>query len=293
MGLLLADPAASFAYVPYRTADHTKAFYWPTTCVPITAYADNFHEIPYDQTMGAIRTAARTWSHASLSCTYLNLEILTGSGAPPAVADDARNILVFRTDRWCKWSDPPEQCSYDPSALAITSVFAKGDGHIIDADIEVNAAMADISWMNADVMRVAGKHDLQNALTHEMGHFIGLDHTCYTPGADKERQLDNLGNPAPDCDTAPPGVQATTMFNKTTAGETSKRMLSDDDKKAVCETYPLALDPQICALNLPDDSLGCATRPDGSDRPGLPATLALLLAAVLAAGRRRPRPGGD
>jgi hypothetical protein len=288
LGLVLAAPAAAFAFVPYRTADNAHAFYWPTTCVGLTAYADNFQEVPYDQTMNAIRAAARTWSHASLSCTYLNLEILVGSGVAPHAANDARNILVFRTDRWCKWNDPPEQCTYDPSALAITSVFAKGDGHIIDADIEVNASMGDIEWMNADVMRVPGKHDLQNALTHEMGHFIGLDHTCYKPGANKARPLDNLGNMVPDCDSAPPEVQMTTMFDETTAGETSKRMLAMDDQNGVCDTYPPALDPMVCNVNLPDDTFGCATRPGRAQTGELGATLIFLITAVIA-GRLRAR----
>ncbi|HXI56020.1 MAG TPA: hypothetical protein VNO55_08170 [Polyangia bacterium] len=286
LALLLADAAAAQAYVPYRTADKSHAFFWPTTCVPITAYAENFQELPYNETMNAIRAAARTWSHAALSCTYLDLEILTGTGVPPNAANDARNILVFRTDRWCKWSDPPEDCSYDPSALAITSVFAKGDGHIIDADIEVNASMGNILWMNADVSRVPGKHDLQNALTHEMGHFIGLDHTCYKPAANKERPLDNMGNLVPDCDLAPPEVQATTMFDSTTAGETSKRMLSSDDQNAVCETYPPALDPGICALSKPDDSYGCTTRPGKSSAADLAATASFLAAAVAISRRR-------
>lgn len=289
LGLLLAEPAAALAFVPYRTADKLHAFYWPQSCVGLTAYADNFTEIPYDQTVGAIRAAAQTWSRPALACTYMNLEIVIGNGAPPNAANDGRNILVFRTDRWCKWSDPPEACSYDASALAITSVFAKGDGHIIDADIEVNAAMGDISWMNADVNRVPGKHDLQNALTHEMGHFLGFDHTCYKPGANKERQTDNLGNPVPDCDSAPPEIQMTVMFDETTAGETSKRMLSADDQKAICDTYPPALDPMICAVNMPDDSFGCALppAPAQSSRPIVVVVVGLALVVGVVRARRR------
>ncbi|HVR64461.1 MAG TPA: hypothetical protein VMU50_21320, partial [Polyangia bacterium] len=199
LALLVTGPAPALAFVPYRTADNLHAFYWPDSCVGLTAYVGSFSEIPYDQTMGAVRAAARTWSTPAVACTYMNVEIMTGSGTPPHAGNDGRNVMLFRTDRWCRWNDPPESCSYDSSALAITSVFAKGDGHIIDADIEVNASMGDIRWMNADVMIVPGKYDLQNALTHEMGHFLGFDHTCYKPGANKERQLDDMGKPVPDC----------------------------------------------------------------------------------------------
>jgi hypothetical protein len=93
----------------------------------------------------------------------------------------------------------------------------------------------------------------------------------------------------PDCDSAPPEVMATTMFNETTAGETSKRMLAMDDQNGVCDTYPPALDPMICNINLPDDTFGCATRPGRAHSSELAATLIFLTAAV-AVSRRRARP---
>ena len=288
LGLLLAAPAPARAFVPYRTADKLHTFYWPESCVGLTVYANNFSEIPYAQTIGAVRAAAKTWSTPAVSCTYMNVEVLLDSGTPPHAGNDGRSVMLFRTDRWCRWDDPPESCSYDSSALAITSVFAKGDGHIIDADIEVNAAMGDIRWMNADVMIVPGKHDLQNALTHEMGHFLGFDHTCYKPGANKERQLDDMGNPVPDCDSAPPAVQMTVMFDETTAGETSKRMLSSDDQRAVCTTYPPSLDPNVCSVNVPTDSVGCALAgpANGGDR-WPPASVVLVVALSAAVADRR------
>jgi MYXO-CTERM domain-containing protein len=40
---------------------------------------------------------------------------------------------------------------------------------------------------------------------------------------------------------------------------TTKRVLSPDDVRAVCDIYPAAQDPHACTLNLPDDGCGCAT----------------------------------
>jgi hypothetical protein len=291
-GLLLVAGGRSpaWGFVPYRTSDKSHAFYWPTSCVPLNVYTGSFAELPRDQVLHALEAAARTWSHDGAGCTYMNIELLPGSGDLPHQANDSRNVLVFRTDRWCRWSDAPSECNYDPSALAVTSVFAKGDGHIIDGDIEVNAAMGSILWMDADVMRLPGRHDLQNAITHEMGHFLGFDHTCYQPFANKERPNDDQGNPAPDCgDTAPEAIKATTMYDSTSAGETSKRMLSEDDQKAVCQTYPPALDPKICTVNLVDDSCGCTTRPGPATRwrDGAAALAFVALSLTLARWRRR------
>jgi hypothetical protein len=84
------------------------------------------------------------------------------------------------------------------------------------------------------------------------------------------------------------------MYDSTFAGETSKRMLSDDDRKAVCQTYPPALDPKICTVNLIDDSCGCANRPaPGGSRSNTPwrdgAAALAFVALTLALARRRRR----
>jgi len=102
----------------------------------------------------------------------------------PVARYDYKNSLVFRTTTWCAPSDAAGTCSYDAAALAITSVFVnKKDGHIRDADIEVNSK--NFIWTDLDIDPTAhGKQDLQNALAHEMGHLVGLDHTCVPAGVE-------------------------------------------------------------------------------------------------------------
>jgi hypothetical protein len=298
--LSLAAPPRAEAYVRYLTKSGL-GFFWPQTCVPVSAYplsmkdANGNMEMTPDQIMHAATAAASAWSTAthdasSPSCTYLKIVVTEPDGPIPKAALDYTNALVFRTTSWCAPTDPPGMCSYAPEALAITSVYVnKQNGRIIDGDIEVNAK--NFIWTDLDLDPAGrGKQDLQNALTHEMGHLIGLDHTCFAPGTPGDPPIDNHGNPIPSCDAAPPEVQATTMFASAIPGDTAKRTLAPDDIDAVCGIYSLDTDPMIC----PDHDVapprtGCALGATSRGAGGAGAAVALGAALLLAARRRRGR----
>jgi hypothetical protein len=134
--------------------------------------------------------------------------------------------------------------------------------------------------------------DLQNTLTHELGHLIGLDHNC-TDAATRGVPVNHLGQLAPPCSQASAELQAATMFNQAGSGDIGKRDLSVDDAKAVCDVYPAG--QGIVDLDGSDDGQGggCSVpRPqDDGGRPG-PAWAGPLLAVLglaLAWRRRRRR----
>src|SRR5204862_6586571 len=79
--------------------------------------------------------------------------------------------------------------------------------------------------------------DLQNTLTHEFGHLLGLDHNCYG-SADRSRGIDQNGHAVPDCNRAPPAVQEATMYASVMRGDVARRDLSADDIDGVCAIYP-------------------------------------------------------
>jgi hypothetical protein len=282
--LWMASPAS--AYVRYKTAGG-KGFFWAKATIPITEYPNDFAQptMTSDQLIAAATGAAAAWSSQTNPCTYLNLEVSASTEPTPVPANDGHNTLIFHSANWCQLApDGTCEIDYDSSALAVTTDTAnKSSGQIYDSDIEINAL--DYTW--ADVDPDGGPSpdmDLQNALTHEMGHLIGLDHTCYDPSTGAAQPYDNAGQPVPVC----PGsaaVQATTMYPSADPGDTQKRTLAPDDQAGVCGIYP---------VDDPPSSGGCSACAVASAPLGglVWALLAGLGAgAILLARARRPRRG--
>lgn len=113
--------------------------------------------------------------------------------------------------------------------LAITTTtYNTSTGILADADILVNAA--DYFWTTVEGPRCASGvksvdcvvTDLQNTLTHEIGHAMGLDH---------------VKNPR------------STMYDTTPTGDTQKRLIDEGTAKGFCSMYPRGLPPSSCDAN--------------------------------------------
>ena len=114
-------------------------------------------------------------------------------------------------------------------------MFATADGRITGADIDLNTLT--FAWSALDSQaNPADRQDLQSVLTHEIGHLIGLDHACWSGIGD--HATDDHGDPVPDCYAAPAAIKADTMFPTIDPGDVSKRTLSPEAARAVCELYP-------------------------------------------------------
>ena len=278
---LVCRPAS--AYVRYKT-DSGNGFFWALTSISITAYPNDFTQstMSTDQVEAAAAAAATTWSSGQNPCTYLNLVLGVSTLPTPIPASDNHNTLVFRSTSWCpEAADGTCSVDYDPAALALTSDTAdKKTGQIYDSDIEINAR--DFPW--ADVISdpaLSGDMDLQNALTHEMGHMIGLDHTCYDAASGSPQPTDNAGQPVPAC-PASAEVQATTMYPSAMPGDTQKRTLAPDDQAGLCGIYPVD-DPPT------DMNGGCASCAVAPPPVGSVELAGLGLLVALLARARRPR----
>jgi hypothetical protein len=277
----LACASPAWGYVRTVTSAGAPMF-WNRTVITLHAYlGDPPEPLNTVDLLFAAQSAAAVWGRDRIGCTSLELRIAGTQERSAPVELDHVSRLTFRRESWCKEPRGAADSCYDPLALAVTSVFArKSDGEIVDADIEINA----VTFKWADLARnpegASSLQDIQNTLTHELGHFIGLDHTCYIanprPGA-----ADDKGRPVPSCGEASEEIRATTMFAAVIPGDLERRTLSPDEVKAVCEVYPpvdLVLEagrPQGCALA-------------GGGGPG--AAGLVLLALLLRTFRRAARP---
>ena len=121
------------------------------------------------------------------------------------------NVVVFIEQGWI----------HQPGVVALTlNAFDRGSGIILDTDIEVNDQF--FVWGDAEQV-CSVEMDLENALVHEIGHFIGLSHPPNTPE-----------------------FEDTTMFASAEPCEVKKRSLEMDDVEGLCSIYPKGQPNQQC-----------------------------------------------
>jgi hypothetical protein len=241
VAITLGPPSPAAAY-QVTHSDEGLPLRWPTGQVRYHIDPEGGAPVPQVEFEAAVDASFAAW--AGLSDTGLELD--RGPAAPDGFGYEpfASNASVVRYagDQW----------DHDPEALMLTFTnYRISDGAIVDSDILINGV--DHRW------RAAGDDDdetfdLQNSLTHEVGHFLGLAHSPDHPEA--------------------------AMFPSAAPGERSKRSPAADD--AAGFTY-LYVDE---ALLPPEPGVGCAVG-RGSSWGG--ALALALLVGLLARSRRRRR----
>ncbi len=192
------------------------------------------------EALAAVREALSSWSAAAPT---LPMSLTAGpvEGMGYDQSDDAKNRNeVYGMPHWV----------FDENAIAVTLVTTDNGTHeILDADIALN-----IESHTFRVLPVphTNNHfdDIQNALTHELGHALGLAHN--------------------------PGDSTVVMYPSARLGETSKRWLALDDQDGIAALYPPG-GPRITAPT------GCSVAPTASNA----ASLAALILALFWLCRRR------
>ncbi|MEY3012775.1 MAG: hypothetical protein RIT45_1510 [Pseudomonadota bacterium] len=143
--------------------------------------------------------------------------------------------------------------------IALTLVAADNKSGLIgDADILVNTAHK--TFCVAPDCAI-GRYDLQNTVTHEVGHLLGLDHSL---------------------------VSEATMFGGAPPQETSKRDLDPDDVAGVCTAYRMIWTEAGCPPATTEEC--CTAAPgtsSGTARTAGASAVALVAVAALAIGLQR------
>jgi MYXO-CTERM domain-containing protein len=260
--------------------------YWESGCVFVTVDSAGTKEIPGDTEFGIIDAAIASWNNGIAGCSYM--KIVNDGKQAVEVGRDKVNVIKFRDSSWCRpeTQDDPARCHPDSAAGITTATYVDDsgsdrDGAIVDADIELNGVHFAIA-VNGNTQGTASCiSELQNTLTHELGHLLGLEHTCRAAG-DPPR-VDDKGASVPLCTNANNDQQNATMFNFQDCGESKKASLEADDLAGACGVYPKGSDPGTCEKV--DDGGGCCEASAGGNPAG-PLALAGLVALLWLRRRR-------
>ncbi|HVE87585.1 MAG TPA: myxosortase-dependent metalloprotease, MXAN_2677/MXAN_2678 family [Myxococcales bacterium] len=225
---------------------------------------------PAGTELAAVNAAFSTWQAVADSCS--DMQFTNGGfmdNAPVGYLKDGpnQNVVVFR-ETACRDSVPFNDPCFDAGDCAnryhcwdypdftiglTTTTFSFRTGNILDADIELNASLHfDGSFFlfttvssppctpdRQGVDCVAT--DVQNTMTHEIGHLTGLGHVI-----PEDPRLHSTMEPTAD------------------VGETTKRVVDIGSASAFCNTYPRNLPATSC------DDLGLITRRVIAHNRGIP-----------------------
>jgi uncharacterized protein (TIGR03382 family) len=276
----LALPAWSYE----RTVNSNRLWlFWSTRGHSFQIDARGTPDVSDGSEFDAVRRSFATW--AAVTCSDLKFpEEQTGPtdrrvGYVQGATN--HNIVLWRPQS-CSTAVPANDpcltqggCSnlYDcwdhgSGAIATTTTTSVAStGEILDADIELNDPEFAFTTADGPPCPPGGPTagcvaiDVQNTVTHEAGHTLGLAHSS-DPKA--------------------------TMYAFAPSGETSKRVLHDDDVQGICAIYPKG-GPTSVSPGVQPPATPAPPAAGGCGSSGAPAWEALLAAAALGLFRRRDR----
>jgi len=178
LALTLANPAAAFIRLA-RQADASSPVvqaHWFDSELPLNSVIDPTNaDISTTDALATVTAAAKHWE-LDVNTSYFTVNPHLFAGSPeiqPVLAFDGQNSMFFDT--------PGANFAVGSGVIAfVRSVVDLSNGHTLDADLVFNdhEFFSSISTPNL-TPAPAGQTsvDLQAVVTHEYGHYFGLDHT--------------------------------------------------------------------------------------------------------------------
>ncbi len=207
--------------------DTNTVIRWPCREIPYWINKDGSPDLTFEEVEKAVKESFQVWQ--DVECANIKFSYM-GKTDIKEVAEDQYNVIAFMKEG----EKLPINFQEGQLARAYTwSVPEKG--YIEEAEIFFNNINYQFS-VTDDKDKVIV--DIKNTLIHEIGHLLGFRHS---------------------------DIEGAVMFAEAQKGELSKRTLSDDDKKALCDTYPK--DQPIFDIAEGEEK-SCMPSANGSDKNG-------------------------
>ncbi len=248
------------AWSGYITS-YGASVHWADSEIPFVIDARGSTSVANDAEFEAIQRSMDTWN--AVDCEHPQFVYdgeVTGIKALAGENEtDGTNIIIWESEE--EWPYPT-----NTKTIALTTLFYNPlTGVAEESDME----LADFAYTFTVTPGTDGAStDIENTITHELGHVLGLDHS-----SDKEA----------------------TMYYSSPNAEISKRDLNHDDRTGLCTIYTGIAVPDEGAQEGPLDSgeptepvtlseSACAASPTGALMPVL---VVMGLCVAVAGSRRR------
>lgn len=197
--ITLSMPGVASAYTFLTTSEHIP-LRWEERVIPYYVNERGTQDLPLPEVLDAIDQSFSTWMEVpGEECEFVFMGLTDVNFEENETKDgrESHNVIFWRTeDEWV----------HSDKAAAITRVWGEASAEIVGFDMYLNESFHFTNSDDPDEIST----DLQNMMTHEIGHALGLGHSH-----DSEA----------------------TLYDTAVRGETSKRDLSEDDIAGIQVLY--------------------------------------------------------